>query len=53
MKQYRVEILNKKTGRIFDHYIIKVYPEELARIEASIYARHPHNVLAVSFQEKA
>jgi hypothetical protein len=47
---YRVDIENKKTGKNFDHYLIKVMPKELPDIEKHIHERYPNNILAVDFQ---
>ena len=52
MNIYRVEIINLKTNKVFDHYLIKVEPEELPTIEKHIHERYIHNILKVNFTIK-
>ena len=49
---YRVEIRDTRKNTIFDNYLIKVDPSELARHEEYIHSRYPHNSLVVSFEKK-
>lgn len=45
---YKVKIVNARTNRTEDNYLIKVEESELAGIEAHIHARYPHSSLNVS-----
>lgn len=52
MDIYRVEIKNERTGRIFDHYLIKVRPGELEAHKKHVIERYPSHLLSVKFEAK-
>ena len=47
---YKVNITNVKTGKCFDHYLIKVSPEEIDGIERGIHERYPSSILKVDIK---
>lgn len=50
-KKWRVVIINLKTGRVFDNYIIKVPDyENMAEYERKIHASYPNSILSVKFE---
>ena len=49
MNVYRVLITNLLNSRVFDHYLVKVEPEELSTIEKRIHENYPNKHLKVKF----
>lgn len=49
---YKVDILNVKTNRTFDNYLIKIPENQLAGTEKRIHESHPHHILKVTFTKK-